>query len=81
MSIGAARRPPGEHPARQARAQRAAGVEPRKKRRKIFDSNDYSVPHTRVRRTLVVVADLRTVRILDGPEVVASHSRSYGYHE
>jgi hypothetical protein len=41
-----------------------------------FDGNDYSVPHTRVCRTLVVVADPRTVRILDGPEVVASHPRS-----
>jgi len=46
-----------------------------------FDGNDYSVPHTRVRRTLVVVADLRTVRILDGPELVATHPRSYSQRE
>ena len=31
-----------------------------------FDLNDYSVPHTHVRRTLVVVATLDEVRILDG---------------
>jgi transposase len=46
-----------------------------------FDGNDYSVPHTRVRRTLVVVASLRQVRLLDGLEVVATHPRSYGHHE
>ena len=33
-----------------------------------FDLNDYSVPHTRVRRTLEVLATLDTVRILDGAE-------------
>ncbi|HXM69974.1 MAG TPA: IS21 family transposase [Thermoanaerobaculia bacterium] len=43
-----------------------------------FDGNDYSVPHTRVRRTLAVVASPSTVRILDGSEVVATHARSYG---
>ena len=42
-----------------------------------FDKNDYSVPHTLVRRALVVLATLDTVRILDGNEVVASHPRSY----
>jgi hypothetical protein len=42
-----------------------------------FDGNDYSVPHTRVRRTLVVRADLEQVRILDGLEVVAVHVRSF----
>ena len=42
-----------------------------------FDLNDYSVPHTRVRKTLTVVADPERVRILDGHEVVASHARSY----
>ena len=42
-----------------------------------FDLNDYSVPHTHVRRTLVVVADLTTVRILEGNTVVASHTRSF----
>lgn len=42
-----------------------------------FDLNDYSVPHTRVCRTLTVVADPDRVRILDGAEVVAQHIRSY----
>jgi len=43
-----------------------------------FDGNDYSVPHTKVQRTLLVVASLEQVRILDGSEVVASHPRSFG---
>lgn len=42
-----------------------------------FDLNDYSVPHTQVRKTLIVMADPERVRILDGFEVVASHPRSY----
>ena len=42
-----------------------------------FDLNDYSVPHTHVRRTLVVVATLDEVRILDGTDVIASHPRSF----
>ena len=42
-----------------------------------FDLNDYSVPHTQVRKTLTVVADPEQVRILDGQAVAASHPRSY----
>lgn len=42
-----------------------------------FDLNDYTVPHTQVRKMLTVVADPERVRVLDGIEVVASHSRSY----
>ena len=42
-----------------------------------FDRNDYTVPHDRVRRTLVVVTTPQTVRILDGDEVVAEHDRSF----
>lgn len=42
-----------------------------------FDKNDYSVPHAHVRRTLVVVASEKEVRILDGTEEVARHPRSY----
>ncbi len=42
-----------------------------------FDLNDYSVPHDRVRRTLVVVASPETVRVLDGLTVVATHVRSW----
>jgi hypothetical protein len=42
-----------------------------------FDLNDYSIPHTHVRRTLTVRADLAQVRVLDGGEVLACHPRSY----
>ncbi|KYF94651.1 hypothetical protein BE20_05960 [Sorangium cellulosum] len=42
-----------------------------------FDLNDYSVPHDRTRRTLVVLADLDQVRIADGTEIVATHVRSW----
>jgi transposase len=44
-----------------------------------FDGNDYSVPHTRVRTTLVVRADLERLRILDRQEVVAEHPRSFDH--
>lgn len=43
-----------------------------------FDLNDYSVPHDRVRRTLVVRATQTQVRVLDAGEVVAVHARSFG---
>ncbi len=43
-----------------------------------FDRNDYSVPHDRVRRTLVVWATEEEVRILDGEEEVARHKRCWG---
>src|SRR6185437_12427570 len=42
-----------------------------------FDLNDYSIPHTHVRRTLEVLATLDTVRILDGDTLIASHARSF----
>ena len=42
-----------------------------------FDLNDYSVPHTSTRKTLVVMAAVDTIRILDGHTVVARHARSY----
>jgi hypothetical protein len=42
-----------------------------------FDLNDYSVPHTHVRRTLEVLATVETVRVLDGSTVIATHPRSY----
>jgi len=42
-----------------------------------FDRNDYSVPHTLTRRTLLVLATLETVRILDGELLVACHPRSF----
>ena len=42
-----------------------------------FDLNDYSVPHTQVRRTVTVIASLTHLRVLDGPEVIAEHPRVY----
>src|SRR5271169_5885518 len=42
-----------------------------------FDLNDYTVPHTHVRRTLTVLADVDRLRIVDGQEIVATHPRSY----
>ncbi|MFC1572428.1 IS21 family transposase [Candidatus Eisenbacteria bacterium] len=42
-----------------------------------FDLNDYSIPHTHVRRTLEVVATQKKVRVLDGPEVLTTHDRCW----
>jgi transposase len=42
-----------------------------------FDLNDYSVPHDRVRRAVVVVASLDTVRVMDGMALIATHARSW----
>jgi len=42
-----------------------------------FDLNDYSVPHTHVRRALEVRADLSQVRVFDGAVMIASHRRTY----
>ncbi|MGB6605436.1 MAG: IS21 family transposase [Steroidobacteraceae bacterium] len=42
-----------------------------------FDLNDYSIPHTHVRRSLELLATLDTVRVLDGGEPIAVHARSY----
>ncbi len=42
-----------------------------------FDLNDYSVPYTAVRRVLTVLAGEKSLRIVDGQEVLASHVRSY----
>jgi transposase len=42
-----------------------------------FDLNDYSVPHDRTSRTLVVLADLEKVRIADGNDIVATHVRCW----
>ena len=42
-----------------------------------FDLNDYSVPHTHVRRTLTVAASLTRVRVLDGDTVIATHPRTF----
>jgi len=42
-----------------------------------FDRNDYSVPHTCARKTVVLFADIDTVRLVDEGEVIATHPRSY----
>lgn len=42
-----------------------------------FDLNDYTIPHTLVRKPLTLVADETTVRILNGTVEVARHVRSY----
>jgi transposase len=42
-----------------------------------FDSNDYSIPHTLIRRPLTLVASEHQVRILDGTTEVACHARTY----
>ncbi len=46
-----------------------------------FDCNRYSVPHTRVRRTLTLEADSLKVRIMDRGEVVAEHPRCWDKHK
>lgn len=42
-----------------------------------FDGNDYSIPHTLVKKPLTLVASHERVRLLDGTSEVASHARSY----
>ena len=40
-----------------------------------FDLNDYSIPHTQVRRWLTVLADPAEVRIADGQHILARHGK------
>lgn len=42
-----------------------------------YDLNDYSLPHTHVRRSVSVLAGVDLLRILDGDTVIATHQRSY----
>ena len=42
-----------------------------------FDLNDYSIPHTAIRRPLTLAASDTEVRILDGQAEIARHRRSY----
>ena len=42
-----------------------------------FDGNDYSIPHTLIRRPLTLVATEHQVRVLDGTTEVAGHPRTY----
>jgi transposase len=46
-----------------------------------FDLNDYSIPHQYVQKTLSVNADLESVCILDGAELIAEHPRCFGKGE
>ncbi len=46
-----------------------------------FDLNDYSIPHTFVQKTLSVNADLKQLRILDGADCIAQHTRCFGKGE
>jgi transposase len=47
-----------------------------------FDLNDYSVPHTYVRRSVEVHASVDTVRVVvDGTKVIATHPRSWSKGE
>ncbi len=46
-----------------------------------FDTNRYSVPPAFVRRTISLSADDQHVRLLDGPNVIVSHSRNWGRHQ
>ena len=45
-----------------------------------FDTNDYSVPHTHVQRTLTVLADEQWVRVLDASAELARHRRCWDSH-
>jgi transposase len=45
-----------------------------------FDRNDYTIPHTHVRKPLTLVASETVVRLLDGPIEIARHVRSYDAH-
>ena len=42
-----------------------------------FDANDYSIPHTLVRKPLTLVASDTLIRVLDGYDEVARHTRSW----
>jgi transposase len=42
-----------------------------------FDGNDYSIPHTLIRRPLTLIASDTAVRLVEGATEVARHARSY----
>jgi len=46
-----------------------------------FDLNDYSIPHHYVQKCLTVNACLKTVRIIDGDELIGEHQRSFSKGE
>lgn len=49
----------------------------RKDARVPFDSNHYTVPYTAVGKTIHVRADDKTVRFIEGSDVIATHKRSW----
>src|SRR6267378_3500444 len=46
-----------------------------------FDLNDYSIPPEALGRPLTLVASDSVVRILDGTQEIARHTRSYDRHQ
>jgi len=46
-----------------------------------FDKNDYSIPHTLIKKPLTMVASETLVRVLDGDIEVARHQRSWGMRQ
>lgn len=42
-----------------------------------FDLNDYSIPHTYIRRSLTLIGKSDRVIICDGTNIIANHPRSY----
>lgn len=42
-----------------------------------FEGNDYSLPHTQVRKTLTLLASPQEVRLLDGADEITRHPRCY----
>lgn len=46
-----------------------------------FDKNDYSIPHTLIKKPLTLVASESVVRVLDGDIQVAQHTRSWGVRQ
>jgi transposase len=46
-----------------------------------FDKNDYSIPHTLIKKPLTLVASESVVRVLDGKVEVARHTRSWGVRQ
>jgi len=46
-----------------------------------FDLNDYSIPYQYVQKVLTVNACLKTVRIIDGDDLIAAHPRNFSKGE
>jgi transposase len=46
-----------------------------------FDGNRYSVPHQLVRKSVTLVATFELIRVLDGPNEMARHGRSWSKGE